>query len=212
MDPIVIVLRLLVPLSIFRFPLGGGLSSIFLDGLDWWINIFGIANIHQGYQNLDKILDIYYLAIEVIVVSKWIDKRVKSIAWGLFVYRLFGVVLFELTGKGIFLFIFPNVFESLFLFYMACRKILGREANIPAGLLYFCLVVLLIPKMVQEYSQHVALIWDWSHIKISLLGRAIVYDNILGQLAIGFLLAIFVCIILKKQSKKIKSLFEVWKR
>lgn len=212
MDPIIIFLRLLIPLSIFPFPFAGGLSSLFLDGLDWWINFFGFSNIHQGYQNLDKLLDIYYLTIEALVVWSWKDKRVKLIALGMFFYRVVGVVLFELTGMGIFLFIFPNIFENLFLFYMLCRKILRVEPKIPPGLLYFCLMILLIPKMIQEYSQHVALIWNWQHIKINIFGVVIPYDNIFGQLVVGGLLVCFVCIILRKQSKKNRNWTKMWKK
>src|SRR5687767_8535111 len=116
MDPIILVLRILVPLSIFRFPLLGGLLSLFLDGLDWWVNIFGIEDIQRNYQILDKLLDIYYLSIEAYVVLRWRNESARFLGLSLYIYRLVGVILFELTGARIFLFVFMNLFESFFLF------------------------------------------------------------------------------------------------
>lgn len=67
MDPVILVLRLLVPLAIFRYPFLGGLASIWLDGIDWSVNLFGLVNLHANYILLDKILDLYYLSIEACV-------------------------------------------------------------------------------------------------------------------------------------------------
>jgi hypothetical protein len=68
---VVLVIRLSVPLTIFRWPLLGGLLSIVADSID--ILIFDVAGFpaHGSYQEWDKALDCYYLAIEAIVAQRW---------------------------------------------------------------------------------------------------------------------------------------------
>ena len=69
---IVIVLRLIVPVSIFRWPLAGGVASMVLDGLDVVLvdvlaNLLGRgAGFGDTYQTMDKSLDIYYLSFELL--------------------------------------------------------------------------------------------------------------------------------------------------
>lgn len=214
MDPIILLLRVFVPLLIFRFPLFGGLSSLSLDGLDWWINIFGIENIRDNYQQLDKLLDIYYLSIEAYIVFRWTNKSAKLIGFFLYFYRMAGLLLFQLLGARIFLFIFPNFFESFFLFYLLCKKILGKEPKISPSLFFFSLVIIFIPKVIQEYPQHAALFWQWRHVQIRMFSETIIlpYDNIIHQSLIIFGLALFVCILLRHQAKKMKHFSQIWKR
>lgn len=214
MDPIILVLRILVPLSIFRFPLLGGLSSLFLDGLDWWVNIFGIEDIRNNYQVLDKLLDIYYLSIEAYVVWRWKNKVARRVGLGMYFYRLVGVFLFELTGVRLFLFVFLNIFESFFLFYLLCRKILGREPKISLKLLVFSVIVLFIPKVLQEYPQHAALFWHWRNVEIGLFSRRIVfpYDNVIHQGLIVLGIVVFICVLLRSQAKKWKGLKKIGER
>ncbi len=67
---IVIVARLIVPVSIFRWPLAGGVASMVLDGLDV-VLVDVLANLlgeepgfGNTYQTMDKPLDLYYLSFE----------------------------------------------------------------------------------------------------------------------------------------------------
>jgi hypothetical protein len=117
---IVILTRLIIPFSIFRWPLWGALASIVADGLDYIIFDLTTGQL-PTYQQIDKLLDIYYLSIEFLVSLQWM-KLAKFTSISLFAYRLIGVVLFEVTNMHVFLFIFPNVFEYFFIFELARQR------------------------------------------------------------------------------------------
>lgn len=186
MDPIIILLRILVPLGIFRFPLIGGFLSLWLDGQDWFVNFFNTPNLHQNYNQIDKLLDIYYLSIEAYVVWGWRNVSARSVGLGLFLYRAVGVILFELTHARVLFFVFPNIFESFFIFYLGCRTLLRREPKISPKLLALSVITLFIPKMIQEYPMHVKMLWQWRYITVTLFSKSIVfqYDNIFHQFLI----------------------------
>jgi hypothetical protein len=154
---IVLVMRLVVPLSIFRWPLVGGILAIIADTVDiLFFQWLGFPSI--GYHELDKLLDTYYLAIEVIVAQRWTTLP-RATATGLFIYRATGVALFEFTHDRTMLLIFPNLFEFYFLFH-AARLRYARIPDLRFNQTFAVLGVLLIPKMFQEYSLHYARFLD----------------------------------------------------
>jgi hypothetical protein len=148
-----LVVRLLVPLLIFRRPLLGGVLSIVADFADLVIfNIWGWPE--WDYQSFDKLLDVYYLGIELIVAQRF-DRLPRAVASALFAYRLIGVTIFEVTGNRGLLMAFPNLFELWFLFVVAVARfrpgyqLTGRRTAA-------WLLVLLVPKLIHEYVLHVA--------------------------------------------------------
>lgn len=170
---------------------------MFLDGLDWRINIFNLANIHANYVIIDKLLDFYYLSIELFIIMKWKSIFAKRIGIGLYLLRMMGVVLLVITGKAYFLFIFPNIFENFFLFYLAVKHIIGREINLSVITLSLSVLVLAVPKLIQEYFMHIRILSNWRFITIP--GTSFRYDNIYHQLLIGIIL---VGVVLVTQFKK----------
>ena len=151
----VTLMRLVVPISILRFPLGGMLASMYADAIDW--DIIGVTSKQKDliYQNWDKALDVYALFFVVWMVRKWKDVWARRTALGFFIYRIIGVILFWVTGWRPWLFFFPNVFENfvilcLIIFWLSKKKqlYLDRIQKI------MMLIVLIIPKMIQEYFQH----------------------------------------------------------
>lgn len=63
---VVIVLRLLIPLLIPRFPLAGGLLSMAMDGLDVvLVEYISDGGMGAHYHSLDKLLDLNYIGLEV---------------------------------------------------------------------------------------------------------------------------------------------------
>src|SRR5438874_1767189 len=69
---IIIALRLIVPLTILRWPLAGGLAAMVLDALDVvLIEFIPGGSFGDHYAALDKLLDSYYLAIELAVALRW---------------------------------------------------------------------------------------------------------------------------------------------
>ncbi len=165
-EAIIILLRLIVPLSILRYPLAGGIAAMLLDGLD----VVLIEQIPGGsfgghYHTLDKLLDSYYLAIELIVALRWRSPWAKWPAVFLFVYRLAGVALFELTEQRIMLFLFPNLFENWWLYVVIVARFWPRVYPRSAKTVAIPLVLLLIPKMAQEYLLHFAEAQPWDFLK-----------------------------------------------
>jgi len=163
---IIIALRLLVPLAIFRWPLWGGIAAMLLDGADViLIELIPGGSFGDHYHTLDKVLDSYYLSIELIVALRWGNPWAKWPAVALFAYRAVGVVLFELTERRIFLFIFPNLFENWWLYVVAVERFWPRVYPHSVKTVVLPLALLLIPKMVQEYVLHFAEAKPWQFIK-----------------------------------------------
>lgn len=161
---IVIGLRIVVPLLILKRPLLGGVLAMVLDALDVVIvEWFGPGGMGEHYHSLDKILDIYYLGLAAWVSRLWEERLPRITALALFAWRVVGVILFEITGWRPLLFIFANLFEHWFLFYLirsrwfpGIRLDTWRQVTI-------WLVILYIPKLFQEYLLHIAEAqpWDW---------------------------------------------------
>lgn len=170
---IALVVRLIVPLTILRWPLAGGLLSIAADTCDILIfNIWGFPP--WDYQRFDKALDVYYLTLELLVVQRWLPAVgqpwlpfERSLASALFAYRLAGILLFEATGWRPALLLFPNLFEVYYLLVLGLRLVArgGGPRLAPAYPLtprrtFGWLAILLLPKLAQEYLLHAAKVLD----------------------------------------------------
>lgn len=163
---IIIVLRLVVPLLILRYPLVGGITAMLLDGLDVvLIELIPGGSFGDHYHTLDKVLDSYYLTLELIVALRWKSPYARWPAVALFVYRALGVVLFELTERRIMLFLFPNLFENWWLYVVLVERFWPRLYPHSARSTTIPLVLLLIPKMAQEYLLHFAEAQPWNFLK-----------------------------------------------
>lgn len=175
MAPIIVfLLRLIVPLGIFKKPLLFGVIALLLDGADVILidglralGVDGFPQVYSffdwHYHFFDKYFDTYYLLIECIVSLRWKEKFARNTSIVLFLWRLAGFILFEITHIRLILFFAPNLFENFFLFYLIARKVSpgwevrnGRRLAIALFLLY-------IPKFGQEYLLHLkqAQPWEW---------------------------------------------------
>ena len=153
---IVSIIRLLVPLLIWPFPLVGSIFGIIADNLDVvFLDALGIDDF-AFYNSFDKGLDTYMYAIQAITMTKWLNKKAKKIGWGLFIYRFVGAVLFEFTSWRPLLLIFPNVFVTFFVIYLIALKIFKTDLAATNRRLAIFLVAIAIPKLYQEYLFHVA--------------------------------------------------------
>lgn len=170
MGPNVIVfLRLILPLMIIRRPLFGGIISMVADALD----VVLITALNMGdfnnYHLIDKYLDMYYITLECYVSFFWKNSLAKKTSILLFIYRGTGFILFELTKIRLILFIFPNLFENFYLFYLGYKKLLKKDPVKSIRGLAVILTILLIPKMVQEYVLHFAQLQPWNWVKFNIL-------------------------------------------
>jgi hypothetical protein len=159
----VTALRLVLPLLIFRWALFGTLASLILDVYDF--NILRAANVDffDIYQPWDKILDTYYLSIAFYVSLSWENRLARGTSITLFLHRLAGIVIFLITELQPILFFFPNLFENFFILYLGYIKIFKKDPIKSKKILIFFLIILLIPKMIQEYIVHMGQVpyWTW---------------------------------------------------
>jgi len=155
-------LRILIPLLIFKWPLLGILASTFMDIKDWKLIKFQSSTDYLFYQNWDKALDIYYLAIALFVTRSWKDKLAQKLAFFLFFYRLTGDLLFFFTQNRAFLFFFPNFFESFFVFYLLFTFIFRKAKIITSQKSWWILLIFLgLPKLIHEYFLHIIKTQPW---------------------------------------------------
>jgi hypothetical protein len=152
---VITVIRLLVPILVWWFPLAGSLAGMVADNLDVVIlDSMGVSN-YDLYNPIDKALDIYLYFIEFLVLARWQNQRAKTVGRWLFGYRLIGVVLYEVTHWRWLLVIFPNVFVTYFMVYLILQKFFKFDPmkTVRSSLIF--LTILAIPKVIQEYLFHV---------------------------------------------------------
>jgi hypothetical protein len=159
---IVVCIRLFLPLTVFRWALLGGVLAILGDICDVMIfEAFGSGPL-QGdlYHNFDKFFDTYYLTLEFLVVRKWKNVIARRTAKGLFYWRFTGFALFEILS--IFGYVFrpffllaPNVFEHFYIFWAFILRFVPKF-KLTVKRLIIILLIVGLPKLVQEYFMHFA--------------------------------------------------------
>ena len=88
----IILLRIIIPFTIFKWPLWGTIISLIVDGLDVVIADFLgslniISKVPEGvYDRGDKILDMFYLSMAFVTSLGWKEKIAKNASKVLFVY------------------------------------------------------------------------------------------------------------------------------
>jgi hypothetical protein len=170
-DFIVIAVRLVVPLLILRYPLVGGWTALVLDALDVALMDALGGDGWANYRATDSPLDFYYLSLMAIVAARWPNPYAKRPALALFAWRAVGVVLFWLTGQRVLFFVFPNLFENWWLYCVTVERFWPRLYPHSVRSVAVPLVVLLVPKLVQEYLLHVAEAQPAAWIARNVLGR-----------------------------------------
>ena len=154
---IIAAIRIAGSLPVLRWPLAGGILAVLVDLSDLVLrDILDLGGVGD-YQSLDKWLDQVYLAAFLVVALRW-STVPRRIAVGLYLYRLAGFLLFELTGERALLLLFPNVFELWFLLVAAVGP--DRVAAWRAGRVVLVLAVLTAVKEVQEWALHGARLFD----------------------------------------------------
>ena len=153
---VVVGLRFLVPLLIPLYPLPAVVASLVLDAADQSIfHAFGYNPPH--YQNYDKAMDVYYLAIAYVsTLRNWTSRSAYGVARFLFFYRLVGVTAFELSGWRALLLIFPNTFEYFFIAYEVVRTRRDPVRYTRRFWIWVAAVIWVVVKLPQEWWIHVA--------------------------------------------------------
>ena len=110
----------------------------------------------------------YYLAFALVVSLSWKSTLARNTSVVLFAYRLLGLILFEITGIRKLFFFFPNLFENFYLFYAIANRFFPKLVPKTLVWLLAALLLLYIPKMVQEWALHYAELHPWQWIKATL--------------------------------------------
>lgn len=152
---IVVLIRMLAPLTILRWPLGGAILAILGDISDVMImEKFGWGYFGDGnYHNFDKFFDTYYLFFEFLAAHRWTNNLARRTAKTLFLWRFIGFTIFEFSGLRPILLIAPNIFEYFYLFWAVILRFFPSFILTP-GRLITALLVLGLPKIAQEYLMH----------------------------------------------------------
>jgi hypothetical protein len=83
----------------------------------------------------------------------------RAVAVGLYVFRLVGFAVFEVTGERAVLLLFPNVFELWFLVMVAIHR-LRPGTVLPPVATALVLAGLVVVKELQEWALHGARLFD----------------------------------------------------
>ena len=166
---LVVGLRLVVPLFIPRFPLPAILLALIIDAADQTIFQKNLSaqfwhQIEDGYQGYDKALDVYYLSLAYVATMRnWTNRTALVTAQFLWLYRLFGVTLFEVIRDPAdpsswrwLLLVFPNTFEYFFIAYEAIRLRWDPRRLSPRLVIGIAAFIWIFIKLPQEWWIHVA--------------------------------------------------------
>jgi hypothetical protein len=162
-------------LTILRWPLAGGLLALVVDAVDValvdaFANLLGEQpEFGPFYAQLDKWLDLYYLAIEVVVARRWTNPVTRGTAYALFAWRLVGVIVFEVTVYRPLLVVFPNLFENYYLFVLVAIRWFPRFEPRTWVQSAVAALILLIPKEIQEYVLHWEQLHPWHWLRETLI-------------------------------------------
>jgi hypothetical protein len=144
--------RVIGSLPVLRWAFAGAVIAILVDFSDLFLwNLIDLGGL-GSYQRFDKYVDQVYLLAFLAVAMRW-EGVPRTVALVLYVWRLIGFALYEITGARGVLPFFPNVFEFWFVFVAAQRHwwpgfTYSRGATFGWGTL------LLILKIIHEYVLH----------------------------------------------------------
>ena len=149
------IMRLIVPVFILRWPLGGFIASVLADTLDVVI-VAGIrSGIFEDYTSTDKLLDTYMLAFAALVSWRWQNRIARGASIALFGYRVVGVAILQLTDARWVLFVFPNVFDFFYVYHLVTTRWFPTLEVKGYRLLLYVLLILSGMKLGQEFILHI---------------------------------------------------------
>ena len=149
---IISIIRIAGSLPVLKWAYFGALFAIAVDFSDlFWMSVLDQGGI-PDYQAFDKWLDLVYMLAFLYVSAGW-NGNDKLISIALFVGRITGLLLFEITNLRIVLLYFPNIFEFWFLF-VAGRKHFYPQYVMNLRATIIALVVCSILKLTQEFVLH----------------------------------------------------------
>ncbi len=148
----VLFLRLIFPLFILRLPLFGFIGSLALDFFDYGHYQVTDRASYQNYVVLDKLLDTYFLSLALIVALSWKDKIARQVSLITYLYRLPGVAGYLITKNELSFVIFPNFFETFFIFFLVFKLLKKKQNLFRSTADLIILLPLFVPKILHEVT------------------------------------------------------------
>lgn len=155
---VISAIRIIGSLPVLRWPLAGGILAVLVDLSDLLLRDTLDLGGLPDYQGLDKWLDQVYMGCFLLVALRWQGAE-RAVAVGLYLYRLVGFAVFEVSGDRGLLLLFPNVFELWFLAVAALHRF-RPGFRWTAVRLALVLVVLTGLKELHEWALHGGRIFD----------------------------------------------------
>ena len=146
------LIRVAGSLPVLRWAFAGALIAIVVDFSDlFWMGLLDLGGL-GNYQAFDKWLDLVYMFTFLWVANRWNGPE-RTIAIGLFAFRMIGFVAFEATGARPVLLFFPNVFEFWFVF-ASIRRHYWPNYQLTRPRLMKWFAATLVLKLAQEWVLH----------------------------------------------------------
>jgi hypothetical protein len=146
------ILRILLPLAIFKFPLFVVITVTFLDAIDGDLASQGVLS-KSRYQLMDKLMDNWWY-LWALLYSYFALNNFFVFLSILFIYRLVGLGIFLYRkNRSVFMF-FPNFFENAFFLFLL-TNLFGWRQLVSGNNLFYSLIVVFILKLLQEYWLHI---------------------------------------------------------
>lgn len=149
---IIAVLRIIVPLFIFKYPFETTfVYSFLLDNPDGYV-AYKAGWSWRRYHFYDKILD-YFWYIFILLYSR--QTPLFPIFLGLFLWRSVGQLVAILTSKTKIFMFFPGVIEVYFMIYVISLKISNWSYLFSDSYKFATLLIAVIISLFREYILHV---------------------------------------------------------
>ena len=153
---IISFVRIFASLVVFKSSFFGAFFVILIDFSDlFMMNLLSLGGV-RNYQALDKFLDLFYLFFFFLIAIRW-NSTLKKISVFLFIFRIFGFLLFEILEERFILFLFPNIFEFWFIGIAFLNQF---KIKVTKNKIIIVLIFSLGLKFIQEYILHVWKILD----------------------------------------------------
>ncbi len=169
---VIALVRIIGSLPVLRWAFAGAVLAILVDLSDlFMMNLLDLGGV-PNYQVMDKWLDQVYLALFLLVALRW-PPVPAAVALPLYLFRLAGFAVYEVTETRWVLLAFPNVFEFWFL-AVAAQRLWWPGFRYRLGSTALLLVAVTLAKFGHEWVVHgwqvldsftaveaVEAIWDW---------------------------------------------------
>ena len=98
-------------------------------------------------------ITIRYMSIFLFIAIRW-KNILSKIAIFLFLFRLFGLLIFEITQDRIFLLLFPNIFEFWFVLVTGLKLFMKEKTILKPRIIIISLFISGVLKIFHEWVLH----------------------------------------------------------